>query len=80
MTVWWSSEDNVLRMARGTGWLYRTGIGYGWLGLVGPRGVVEDIQDRVTVVHRDWDHSEYFTPGENWRSTVETLWQQVAAG
>jgi pimeloyl-ACP methyl ester carboxylesterase len=63
VSVWWSASDDTLLGARTwTSWLRPFGLGYGWLGLVGPKRVSPLVKHRVlTRVYTGFRHSTYFT-------------------
>lgn len=60
--VWYSEQDRALRAARQfTGWMRSFGMGYGWLGLVGPQRVSHVAEPWVErKEHWGYDHSTYF--------------------
>jgi len=62
--VYWSPEDRWLKRAKFSksilSWI---GLGYGYLGLVGPQNVDPRVKDRVIEIKRNYDHSDWFFPG-----------------
>lgn len=62
ITVYVSPVDNALKKARWStrlfGWM---GLGYGYLGLVGPKNVEDSIKDKVKVISDLLDHSQWFS-------------------
>lgn len=62
VTVYWSKRDKALKKAKLStrlfGWL---GLGYGYLGLVGPVNVDDDVSGRVESYERRFDHSQWFS-------------------
>jgi pimeloyl-ACP methyl ester carboxylesterase len=71
--VYHSPNDKALKKARLSttlfGWM---GLGYGYLGLIGPKKVDDEVADRVTSVCRRLDHSEWFVDHEVER-TMRTI-------
>ncbi len=76
VNVYWSKKDRALKQAKISklllGWL---GLGYGYLGLVGPQNVAESIRTRVFSQEKDFDHSDWID-GEN----LEDLLHDIFAG
>ncbi len=68
-----SSQDEALKKARWSkkllGWI---GLGYGYLGLVGPQNVDDVITDKVDVVGRRLSHSGWFDK-ENFETTMRRV-------
>lgn len=59
--VYWSRNDKALQFASKTRpFLSWMGLGYGSLGLVGPRYVSPAVKERVISEEWDCDHNEYF--------------------
>ena len=75
VSVYWSKYDKALKQAKWStrlfGWL---GLGYGYLGLVGPEHVDDDVSGRVESVERKFGHSQWFSP-----KNFEDLMNQIAA-
>lgn len=73
ITVYVSPIDSALKKARWStrifGWL---GLGYGYLGLVGPKNVEDSIKDKVKVISDLLDHSQWFSK-KFFERTMETI-------
>jgi predicted alpha/beta hydrolase family esterase len=73
--VYWSKYDRALKKAKLStrlfGWL---GLGYGYLGLVGPVNVDDDVSGHVESVERRFDHSQWFSP-----KNFDELMNKIAA-
>lgn len=60
--VYWSKKDGALKKAKLSSTLLSwIGLGYGYLGLVGPKKVDPLVQSRVDNTERSFDHSEWFS-------------------
>lgn len=72
--VYASKNDKALQKARAFSWLNVFGLGYGYLGLVGPSKVQRYVnQGRVITVWKNkYDHSDWFKP-ENFDFTMKML-------
>lgn len=55
-----SPKDGALQKAKLSNIFNFLGLGYGYLGLVGPSRVAESVKDRVTCIWRNIDHSDWF--------------------
>lgn len=73
ITVYVSPVDNELKKAKWStklfGWM---GLGYGYLGLVGPKNVEDSIKDKVKVISDLLDHSQWFSK-KNFDRTMQTI-------
>lgn len=59
--VYWSKKDAALKKAKWSSFLLSwLGLGYGYLGLVGPKNVDKAIDHRVESTQYDFGHSDYF--------------------
>lgn len=62
--VYWSKKDSALQKAKWSSTLLSwIGLGYGYLGLVGPKKVNALVASRVRHTERSIDHSEWFSEG-----------------
>lgn len=60
--VYWSPVDLALKKARlSSRFLGFLGLGYGYLGLVGPKNVAFNVASQVRVIKRHLDHSQWFS-------------------
>lgn len=60
--VYYSKKDRALQKAKWSTYLFSwLGLGYGFLGLTGPKNVLLKFRHRVTAIEYDLDHNEYFT-------------------
>lgn len=59
--VYWSKKDKALHKAKWSSYLFSwLGLGYGFLGLTGPKNVPKTLLYKVASLHYELDHSEYF--------------------
>ena len=71
--VYWSKNDEALKTAKLSTRLFgRFGLGYGYLGLVGPENVDPLFRSRVCSFEHDFDHSDYFRGG-NFEETMKLI-------
>lgn len=70
-----SRSDRALKAAKATRKVLRfVGLGFGSIGLTGPADMSDEADARTRVVWRDgFDHSDYFTPAENFESTMRLI-------
>lgn len=77
IVVYMSPYDEVLRKAKWSkglfGWM---GLGYGYLGLVGPLNVDPAIKDRVEIHNAPMAHSQWFSK-KHFEGTMETITGKV---
>jgi len=73
LCVYWSKNDKALKKAKLStnlfGWL---GLGYGYLGLIGPKNLDKDASVKVNSIEKKWDHSDWFKH-ENFEGTMRSL-------
>lgn len=61
MFVYYSKKDKALQKAKWSSYLLSwVGLGYGFLGLTGPRNLLGRFKHRVAALEYDLDHNEYF--------------------
>lgn len=71
--IYCSPKDRALKKAKFTrGFLKFIGLGYGYLGLVGPSRVRDSLKDRVITHWTEFDHSEWFTR-RNFEQTMKLI-------
>lgn len=60
--IYWSKKDSALKKAKWSSTLLSwIGLGYGYLGLVGPKKVDPLVESRVKATERCLEHSEWFS-------------------
>lgn len=63
--VYWSKKDKALQKAKWSSYfLSWIGLGYGYLGLTGPKKVNKNVRYKVKSIQYHIDHSEYFSKAE----------------
>lgn len=71
--VYWSKQDKALRKARMSSTLLSwIGLGYGFLGLTGPKNMVPEFSTRVTSIEKKWGHSDWFNQ-KNFEETMQSI-------
>jgi len=71
--VYWSKNDTALKKAKLSTRLFGNfGLGYGYLGLVGPQNVDPELKHRVGSFEFVHDHSDYFL-GKNFENTLKII-------
>jgi len=61
LSVYWSKQDKALQKARVSSTLLSwIGLGYGFLGLTGPKNLAPELAPRVTSIEKKWGHSDWF--------------------
>lgn len=72
--IYGSTNDGILKKAKwSTGFLRYVGLGYGYIGLVGPKKLRKDFRSKVTVnCNPLYDHSTWFAL-ENFESTMRMI-------
>lgn len=72
--VYIGDKDGAMKLAGITGKVLKFfGLGYGTLGLTGPKNVSEDSEDRVESVHfKDYHHSTFFE-GQNFDALMNSI-------
>lgn len=71
--IYHSPLDEALKQAKWStrlfGWL---GLGYGYLGLTGPKYISKEVQHKVISIERPFNHSEWFTES-NFDDTMKLI-------
>ena len=70
--VYASPKDEALQKAKATSLLQWFGLGYGYLGLVGPSRVNESVKDKVVTIWKNFNHGDWFTK-KNFENTMKKI-------
>jgi hypothetical protein len=73
LSVYWSKNDKALKKARISSTLLSwIGLGYGFLGLTGPKNLYPELSIRVTSIEKKWGHSDWFRE-KNFEETMHLI-------
>lgn len=70
--VYCSAHDKALMKAKISSFFQFMGLGYGYLGLVGPSRVSEENKDKVVTIWKKFDHGQWFSKA-NFENTMKKI-------